>query len=65
MGSKDNGNCNGNNNQEQKQQQKWLEVLIPGHLQAECQKRKNATAPLVDKNGKPLGGQGKRKHLEK
>jgi hypothetical protein len=28
-------------------------------MQAECQKRKSAGAPLVDRNGKPLGGNNK------
>ena len=31
----------------------------PGHMQAECRKRKSAEAPLVDRNGKPLGGNNK------
>jgi hypothetical protein len=28
-------------------------------MQAECRKRKSAGAPLVDRNGKPFGGNNK------
>jgi hypothetical protein len=28
-------------------------------MQADCQKRKSAGAPLVDRHGKPLGGNNK------
>jgi hypothetical protein len=28
-------------------------------MQADCQKRKSAVAPLVDRHGKPLGGNNK------
>jgi len=52
----DQGNKNGNQNRDD---WKCRYCNAPGHLQTECQKRKMAGAHLVDRNGKPLGGQNK------
>jgi hypothetical protein len=53
-----NGNKNGN--QQNKEDWKCRYCNAPGHMQAECRKRKTAGAPMVDRHGKPLGGKGVR-----
>jgi hypothetical protein len=58
------GSTNGNKNGNQQNREDWKcrYCNAPGHMQAECRKRKSAGAPLVDRNGKPLGGNNKGVH---
>ena len=55
------GSTNGNKNGNQQNRDDWKcrYCNAPGHMQADCRKRKTAGAPLVDRNGKPLGGNNK------
>ena len=55
------GSTNGNKNRNQQNREDWKcrYCNAPGHMQARCRKRKSAGAPLVDRNGKHLGGNNK------
>jgi hypothetical protein len=52
----DQSNKNSNQNGDNWKCRYWN---VPGHLQADCQKRKTTGVPLVDRHGKSLGGQNK------
>ena len=61
QGVQSGSNNNGNKNENQQNREDWKcrYCNAPGHMQADCRKRKAAGAPLVDRHGKPLRGNNK------